>query len=83
MDDLKKESDDKDDTIKILESDIDDKQREINNIENQEPDWTTIQAGIGTIDWKSDNIQLQYIMEAVEEKLKTTSPNDIVAILTA
>jgi len=43
----------------------------------------TINAGIGEIHWKSDNIQLQYIMEAVEEKLKTTSPNDIVAILTS
>ena len=80
FDNLKKEGDDKGDKIKSLEIEIGDKQVEINDFE---PDWTTIRAGIGTIDWKSDNIQLQYIMEAVEEKLKTTSPNDIVTILTA
>lgn len=37
-----------------------------------------IDAGIGKIKWSSDNLQLQDIMEAVEEALKTTSPLEIV-----
>jgi chromosome condensin MukBEF ATPase and DNA-binding subunit MukB len=81
VDDLNKEIENKDDEIKSLESDIDDKQGEINNLENQEPSWTTIHAGIGIIEWQSDNIQLQHVMEALQEKLKTTSPNKITAIL--
>lgn len=40
-----------------------------------------IDAGIGTITWESGNIQLQLIMEALEEKLKTTSPNQIAELL--
>ena len=37
-----------------------------------------IDAGIGKIQWSSNNLQLQDIMEAVEEALKTTSPLEIV-----
>jgi hypothetical protein len=37
-----------------------------------------IDAGIGEIQWSSNNLQLQDIMEAVEEALKTTSPLEIV-----
>lgn len=80
-DDLNKEISDQKDEIKSLESDIDDKQGEINNLVNEESAWSIIQAGIGTIEWYSDNIQLQSIMEALEEKLKTTSPNRIVELL--
>lgn len=43
----------------------------------------TINAGIGFIHWSSDNLQLQAIMEAIEEKLKKKSPNDIAAHIQA
>jgi chromosome segregation ATPase len=78
---LEKQVDDKNDEIKSLESDIDEKQTEINSLENDGPNWEVIQAGIGTIEWYSDNIQLQGLMEALEEKLKTSSPNSIAALL--
>lgn len=31
----------------------------------------TIECGIGTIQWEADNLQLQEIMEALEERIKT------------
>jgi SMC interacting uncharacterized protein involved in chromosome segregation len=83
FDDLEKESEDKDDKIKSIGVECDEKDSEIRNLESRmdemhdEPTWTTIKAGIGTIEWKSDNIQLQYVMEALGEALKTHSPNSI------
>jgi len=43
----------------------------------------TIDAGIDTLKWSTGNLQLQAIMEALEEKLKTKSPNDIAAHIEA
>lgn len=65
MDDLKKESENKGEQIKFLQTEVDDNEREI------------IQAGIGTIQWQSDNIQLQGLMESIQEALKHHSPNSI------
>lgn len=41
----------------------------------------TIDAGIGTIRWSSNNLQLMAIMEALEEKLKSHSPNSITSLI--
>lgn len=41
-------------------------------------DSNIIEGGIGFIRWKSDNLQLTAIMEAVEQALKHTSPYEIV-----
>lgn len=41
----------------------------------------TIDAGIGTIHATTDNLQLLAILEAIEEKLRTKSPNEIAAAI--
>lgn len=77
MDDLEKESENKGEQIKFLQTEVDDNEREIKNMKDDEPDWEIIQAGIGTIQWQSDNIQLQGLMESIQEALKHHSPNSI------
>lgn len=52
----------------------------LTDLENEEPTGL-IRAGIGTIKWKSDNLQLQAIMENLDEKLKTAAPNAIAAMI--
>lgn len=53
---------------------------ELTDLENEEPTGL-IRAGIGTIKWESDNLQLQAIMENLDEKLKTAAPNAIAAMI--
>lgn len=40
-----------------------------------------IDAGIGIIEYNADNIQLEAVMEALSERIDTTSPNDIIKLL--
>lgn len=41
----------------------------------EDPDYPdTINAGVGEIDWHSDNLQLRLIMEALGEKIKSIGP---------
>lgn len=75
-DDFKMEQDNKKDEIKDFEKEI--LSLESRMLEMDDEPKNKINAGIGIIKWESDNIQLQYIMEALEEKLKTNSPNSIV-----
>jgi hypothetical protein len=40
-----------------------------------------IEAGIGTIAYRTNNLQLQQLMEALQERLRVSSPNDIINLL--
>ena len=42
----------------------------IDELESQELG-NTIECGIGTINWEADNLQLEMIMEALEERIKS------------
>jgi len=64
------------------------KMRNTNNSDNKSMSLTVgntyyIDAGIGKIAYSTHNLQLQAIMEAIEEKLRTKSPNEITAAINA
>lgn len=54
--------------------------QELTDLKNEEPTGL-IRAGIGTIKWESDNLQLQAIMENLDQKLQSAAPNAIAAMI--
>lgn len=48
----------------------------------EEPEYTnTINAGIGDINWESSNLQLQLLMEALGDKIKSVGPLKVLRLL--
>lgn len=43
----------------------------------------TILAGIGHIDYQTQNLQLQLLMEALEDRLKKSSPREVIDLLSS
>ncbi len=72
-----------DDLMEEHESEIEKKDDEIEELKEDNDDedefQNTINAGIGTIDWNSDNLQLIDLMERLTEALKTVPPNKLLA----
>lgn len=61
------------DGVKNLETENNSCNSEINELmmeveELRQPDFETIDCGIGTIEWRADNLKLQQIMEDFAEK---------------
>lgn len=73
----------KNDSLKTLNRKQGDRVDELEDfIENMDNDYSDeIDAGIGTIEYNTSNIDLSGIMEALSERLITTSPYDIIKLL--
>lgn len=66
--------------IRLLEKDVENLKDENNSLykevngpmmeveEMRHPDFSTIDCGIGTIEWRADNLKLQQVMENFKEK---------------
>lgn len=80
--DLKREIDDEKDEVRLLELKNNDLQNEINDAEANKREYT-IQAGIGTICWEADNIQLQSLMETLGVKVRKHTPLKIEEVLSS
>jgi hypothetical protein len=70
--DLKKQLDDAQNEVDELQKKFDEKEADYDN---------TINAGIGEINWQSDNLQLQLVMEALAEKIQSVGPLKVLRIL--
>ena len=51
------------------------------NIEAAEAGLTTIDAGIGTIEYRTDNLALEYIMEALHQRIKSDGYKAVLSLL--
>lgn len=81
---LKDRDDDVDnlkDEIKQLEQKNASLNSEIEELQVEKELNNTIKTPIGTIEWEANNLQHMAIFEALEEKLKTKSPNEIAAAI--
>ena len=79
--DLMSELDAANDENKVLDETNNELRSFISEMSENGDGFCEINCGIGTIEYLTYNILLSQIMEALEEKLKTTSPNDIVNLL--
>jgi hypothetical protein len=70
--DLKKQLYDAQDEVDELPKKFDEKEADYDN---------TINAGIGEINWQSDNLQLQLVMEALAEKIQSVGPLKVLRLL--
>lgn len=75
LDAVKKEMDGLRDRIESLKEEYQCDEDAILFRHTEEPRW--IEAGVGYIEWDSNNFKLIQIMETLEDKLNTETPDDI------